>query len=521
MSNPTRAITLRGFSVFTAIACRRFRVVALAISLAIPVVAAQTVPASAQDTERREVDLSADLISSDVVDGRRINRLVGNVVLADDSTTLRAYRATEYTDRDLIIFSGNVSVVEAGDTLKSDMLRYERRTKIGEASGRVELSDGDVRVYGPVARYHADERHTVFRDGVTLVDSSATLTARLGDYWSREKRALFREDVTLVDERSTTTADSIEYFRESEVAEARGNVVVSDERAGARRDTLSETWLFSNHVRAERREDRVSAFGNVLLLRVTADSADAETDTLAVRSARLTSHESDSLETLIAVGGVTIWSNTVAALADSLHSVRVTAPGDTTGAETVSLFRSPVLWYDETQITGDTITVRLRDGEVDSLFVDGSAFLAQEDTVLSQIQQVAGATLRGRFTDGDGEIVVGPGANAVYFIESDGEPGGAMRVASSYVTFVFAGDSLQAMRWAVDIDGTYYDEEIVPPSLGLDGLRWRPGERPLRGMWNAEGGRWDVVRGTWNVGRGTWDVERGTGNRQRMPPTPP
>jgi len=446
----------------------------------------------ARAQELREVDLSADVITSDVVDGRRVNRLTGNIVLIEDSTVLRAERATEYVAQDLVVFVGDVSIVEAEtDTLTTDVLRYERGQKIGAASGRVVLSDGDVNVRGPVAQYRVDERYTWFEDGVTLRDSVATLTAVRGEYWSREKRALFHEEVRLVRDRSVTTADSIEYFRETEMADARGAVAIVDTADADAGQEPDVSFLFAARVRALRSNNDASAEGDVLLLRVVGDTTGAEPDTLALRAGRLSSIETDSVQVLTAAGGVTVWRSTISARSDSLTMIRTTRDGVT--SESVTFFGDPVLWRDMAQISGERIRAVIRDGSVDSLFVDGDAFLAQEDTLAAAIQQVEGQRLRGWFADESGAITVGPDARAIQFLERDGEAAGAVRLAASTVTFFLAGDSLQTVRAAEDVDGTYYDEEIVPAGLALDGLNWRPEDRPTRALFAADARARDVV----------------------------
>ncbi len=451
----------------------------VAVSLfVLPAFSPNEVRAQAVDTtsaDLRVVDLSADAISSDLENGRRIRRLTGNVVLVEDSTTLRARRATEYVGEDLIVFSDDVSIERVTDTLTASTIRYQRREKVGQASGNVVLRDGDVVVFGPTAQYDSDRRHATFDTGVTLIDSSATLASKYGEYWSREKRALFTRYVELVNDDTVTRADSVEYLRETEIAIARGQVVVvRGDTTGAIADT---TWLFTEMLRTDRDGSRFSARDSALLIRVKTDSL--ESDTLAMRSRRLVSVESDSVETVEAVGDVLIWRGDVAASADSALVTRVTESGGER-VERLRLYRDPVLWFGETQISGDSIAVLIRDGEVDSLFVGGRAFLAQEDSVLGRIQQVKGATLQGRLAQGSGSLTFAPDAEALFFNENDGEPDGAMQFVSTSIRLDMADDELRGMHAADGIEGTYYDEEILPVGLALSGLAWRPGTRPTR-----------------------------------------
>ncbi|MEX1056015.1 MAG: OstA-like protein, partial [Rhodothermales bacterium] len=154
--------------------------------------------AQERDTVRtREVEVSANLLEGDAVNGERIRRLTGDVRLRQEETRLWARRAVQYLDRREILFTGDVLVVERGDTLRADTVLYNSRLKTGSARGRVRLSDGDVFVRAPSGLYFTREKRAQFTDGVTLIDSSAVLTSRGGEYWSDEKRAEFYGEVRL------------------------------------------------------------------------------------------------------------------------------------------------------------------------------------------------------------------------------------------------------------------------------------------------------------------------------------
>ncbi len=155
-----------------------------------------SVPAAfAQDEGEREpkrVELSASFATGREIDGEPVRMLIGDVRLNQDQTVLLADRATQYTNRNEILFEGNVLIFERGDTLRSDAVLYDRVTKVGRATGNVRLTDGEVRVTAPSATYYTSEKRTTFNDGVSLVDSASVLTSRTGTYWSEQKRARIR-----------------------------------------------------------------------------------------------------------------------------------------------------------------------------------------------------------------------------------------------------------------------------------------------------------------------------------------
>jgi lipopolysaccharide export system protein LptA len=221
----------------------------------------------------------------------RVERLGGGVTVRQGPTTLTSRRATRFLDRNLIVFEGDVRVVERGDTLRSDRLRYDTSDKTGEAEGSVRLTDGEVVVTAPSGRYDTRAKRSRFESGVRLVDSTAVLTARAGTYDSDARRAVFVDSVRLADGLSRVAADTLVYLRELRQSDARGGVVVrryepagpvdsafvAGDRALAGEplpDTLGAlTWLWAEQVATDEEAGTVQGRGSPLLVRITSPTS--------------------------------------------------------------------------------------------------------------------------------------------------------------------------------------------------------------------------------------------------------
>jgi len=411
--------------------------------------------------------------------------LIGDVRLRQGDTGLRANRATEYADRDEYLFLGDVLIIERGDTLRAEQVRYDKRTKIGYATGKVRLSDGDVVVYAPSGRYHTEEKRAVFEDGVTLVDSATVLTSRAGAYWSDEKRAEFYDDVHLSGDRTYLEADSVTYFRETEVSVARGNVFIErlggDEDETAASDSTTRTFLFGQSAFNDNRAAVSRIRGRPLLIQLRADSTGAPSDTLLIRAGRLDVFRRDSLQRLVALDSVKIWQRDFAAVADSVVYERLRRK-DRPVREESRLFREPTAWFQRAQAHGDTLRVTARESAVDSLFIVGNAFVAQQDTSLDRISQLRGRTMLGLFErDTLRTLFVRPNAEAIYFLQDDETRAlkGAVRASADRVVFDVQGTGeLKDIRFYRGVEGAYYDVGLIPEPFRLEGFRWEPERRP-------------------------------------------
>lgn len=496
-------------------------------------------PAAAQES-RIVTIVNADSVSGEVVDGERLRTLIGRVHLRQDSTDLRARRATQFLDRDEILFEGEVEIAGAADTLNAREVTYNSRTRVGNAVGDVRLADAEAELFSRTVTYFRSQRRATFDEPVRLVEreGGAVLTSERGTYHTGRKEALFDGDVTLVDSTTTLTsargrygtedkradffggvrlvrppgtrldADSLTHFRDTEVSYASGNVRI--ERFGGADEEVEEadstrrTLLFGGTAFHDERARFSRVERDPLLVRLQADSTGA-TDTLLVRAAVLEASQPDvrdgralpagaALQRLIARRDVRLFGPQLAAVADSAAFDRVEfRRSDSLAAappteDVIRLYREPVAWMHPrgsavyTEVSGDSIVVSARGEAVDSVRVMGNAFTAQPDSSLGRINQIRGRQLLALFArDSLRWIKVWPNAEAVYFRADDaGALEGAVRFSADSLAFRFRGDDLRDVRGVRGIEGTYYDAGLIPEPLRLDGFRYAPERRPTR-----------------------------------------
>ena len=331
-----------------------------------------TIPTGAGSTGgQQRVDVQADSLTERAREGLRIQQLMGNVFVRQDSTRLRSQNAVRFLERDEFLFTGRVVIFERGDTLRADTVRYDRQAKVGRAFGRVHLSDGDVDLYSTRAVYYTDEKRSVFPDSVMLVDDEQTLTARSGSYLSDTQQADFYGDVRVRTPDSYMEADTVTYLRQEEQTNARGDVFIDrSPRASARRAPLGgesgrfgrlagtegddassgptpeasdeeaggdeaddQTLLFGDRVDNDERAKTSLVVGRALLIQIRRDSAGTPTDTLMVQSHRLFASRTDTLNRMIAVDTVRIWQSDLAAVGDSVVYDRLAGPDDSSSID--------------------------------------------------------------------------------------------------------------------------------------------------------------------------------------------
>lgn len=448
------------------------------------------VAADTDTTAPKRALVMGDSLMQREENGEVVQFYVGHVEGQQDSTTLFADWAKRFVAREQVLLTGDVLIVDQGDSLFADTVFYDERNKIGRARGHVRLSDGEVVARAPSGLYFIDEKKARFSEGVTLNDSTAEITSRTGLYWTEEKRAELEGDVRLQAERTYMEADSLTYFRETEISIARGTVFIERLGGEADADSTIRTLLFSQWAYNDQQAGLSCIRGRPLLVQLRQDSTGAEVDTLVIQALRLEALEQDSVRRLVAVDSVQVWQADLAAVADSVVYERLTPPADTLRADTLAaerseetrLYRGPILWVGEAQISGDTIRVKGQGNQIDSLFVRQRAFVAQRDSVTGRIHQVKGQHLLGLFYgDSTRTFIAGPNAETIYFRHDDEDrPDGGLQVSGDQAIFRFRGEEPEEILFPGEPQGAYYSESLLPNPFQLDGFRWLPERRPAK-----------------------------------------
>jgi len=151
--------------------------------------------------------------------------------------------------------------------------------------------------------------------------------------------------------------------------------------------------------------------------------------------------------------------------------------------EETRLFRSPVTWFETAQVWGDSIRVQAHDRSLDTVWVRGQAFAAQQDTSLDRIQQLKGRTLTAFFrADSLRRIRAWPNARAIRFLaQEDGALGGAARASGDEILLRFRDGAVRRVSVKGGVESTYYRKPAhIPDPFRLDGFQWTPERRPTK-----------------------------------------
>jgi lipopolysaccharide export system protein LptA len=403
-------------------------------------------PPSVAQQERVIVLEHADSLLGKILDGEEVRELVGRVRFRQGSVTVQSDRALQYLRSRRILLNGNVLVRDDTVTLKSNRGIYHHGDRIAEA-----------------------------HDGVTLVDGKTTLTAEYGRYYVDEKRAYFRTNVFVQDTTSQLRSNELTYFREDRRSVATGNVEIFD--------SGDDITISGGHFENFPKEKFSRMTVNPRVVQV--DASDDRRDTFIVRSRVMESYR-DSVPRLVAIDSVRMFSEELSAEC-GLAIFR-------TEADSVIMRKNPFVWYEENQVSGDSIFMKLLRRRPQTVFVHGRPMaISQSDSLYpNRFNQLTGELITMHFVDGEIQrIEVDQTATSVYFLYEDRRdslgiirnPNGANKTTGDRVVISFLEGKTDKISVMGGVEGEYFPENMVEgreQDFHLPGFNWRkdhPGRR--------------------------------------------
>ncbi|NEN24346.1 LPS export ABC transporter periplasmic protein LptC [Cryomorpha ignava] len=384
--------------------------------------------------------LGANSLKFDKSLGLDAQRLLGNVRFKHKGALMYCDSAYLYNSSNSLDAFGNVRVVQ-GDTLTllSDKLYYNGNTQFVKVRDHVTLNDQDMKLTTNTLDYDRKTGRAVFFDRgiITSTQNENELVSCEGIYDSNNSFFYFRDSVVLENPRYRMETDTLNYGNISEIAYFKGpTFIYSDENIiyceNGWYDTKVDISQFNENAYLNngqqvlsgdslwysRNEGIGKAYENVSIIDTTervnifgdyGEYFELLGKTLITGRAELMQY--DEVDSLFMHG------DTLLAVSDSISGDKIYAYNnvkfyrkDMQGAadsvifaqsdSLIHMYKNPVLWSENLQITGDTIQIKSVEGAIENLYVFEHAFMVNKiDSVM--YNQIKGKRLTGYFRDND------------------------------------------------------------------------------------------------------------------------
>jgi hypothetical protein len=147
---------------------------------------------------------------------------------------------------------------------------------------------------------------------------------------------------------------------------------------------------------------------------------------------------------------------------------------------TIRLYRDPILWSDENQLTADSMWIQNRFGKIDKLYMkENSMIISEKDSAM--YNQIKGRYMTGHFKEQKlHRVFVEGNGETIYFASEEGEePENVNKAKASNLLIRIKDNQVNSITFLNQPDATLYPiEQINLGDMKLDGFNWRIKDRP-------------------------------------------
>lgn len=475
----------------------------------------------AQDTPKKmKIDIRrAEYIEFDENIGNQARRIVGDVLFEHNEVLMFCDSAYSYPNNKIEAF-GSVHVNQ-GDTLHmyGDYMEYDGNTNNGKVQYNVRLKDEETLLVTDTLYFNSRTNIANYLTGGTITNADQRLDSQIGYYYASNKVVHFKDSVRVTTPDYLVKTDTLKYNLRDEIAYFLGPTEMFSE----------EHYLYCEEGNFKSKEKTFQCEQNVYYKNGSSlmwSDYLFYNDSLDYGWARSNVRMEDTVERVIMTGHYAYYKQEpeMGYLTDSalmiiyddkdslfLHADTLYSQADSTGEEhifkaynkvqfyrtdlqgrcdsmvyqtvdsSVTMYKKPVMWSGQNQITATQMTFYMKDDVIDRFEMGGNALIiSQED--IDNYNQLRGKVMKGFFIQGDlRRVDVFGNAQSIYFTRDKEELVGVNQAESTDMRILMIDSEVTSVNMIQKPDGTMYPVGELEETK-LSGFEWLEPLRPLSPM---------------------------------------
>ncbi len=409
--------------------------------------------------QNKLITVIGDSLVGKMINGESTREVYGNVVLTQGNVVITCDKAIQYISRNEAELIGNVIAKKDTLTIKTPHGYYYGNLSKSKSNSGVYLDDKKVILTADSGEYYFNEDRAFFESRVKLYDTTTTLTSNQLTYYQQQNRAIAVGNVVIIDAENKIIADTLEHFRNTKITFAFSNIHLINLK--------NNSEIYGEHL--EDYHDRGYSIIDVKPLFIQVDTTyierddstkEMQFDTLFIKS-RIMEAYRDSSQRFFAIDSVSILKSDFASKNDLTMFYREENKIITKKINETA--KQPILWYERSQLTGDSITIYLDDNNIKQLDVDGTSFmLSQNENYLERYDQTSSAQIKMFFTDNKINRAEFYGnVYSIYFMYDGETKNGLTKSNSAATTVLFEDNDVTEVKLYKNPASEYYPEKQV------------------------------------------------------------
>lgn len=411
------------------------------------------------------ITVTGDSLVGKIVNGEAVREVYGNVVLTQGNIRITCKKAIQFISRNDAELIGNVVVVQENLTITTEKGFYFGNQKKAETKSKVKLDDKKVILTADIGDYYFNEDRAYFQNNVVLYDTATTLTSNALNYYKNQNRSNATGNVKIVDAENIITADTIEHFRDFRITFASGHVKITNIK--------NRIEIYGDHLEDYAQMDYTVINKNPVLIQIdTTVSKIKDTttfssykdslaiDTLIIRALVMESYR-DTSNIFIAKDSVEMVRGSFASKND--YTIYFKDEDRIVTKKMGEGNSQPKLWYENSQITGDSVVVYLRENKIRMLEVNKNAFIhSQHEIFQNRFDQISGERIIIDFNENEiNKTEIYGSVYAIYYLYEEESPNGLTKSSAQSADIKFADQQVSEVRLFGSPTSDYYPENMV------------------------------------------------------------
>lgn len=389
--------------------------------------------------------------------------LFHDVILKDDSTTLKTQYMTYDRVGHLATYPNKGTITRNDKKLVSKKGYYRDDIKVVYFRKDVVGTMPDYKIVSDTLVYDTDNEMMYFYGPTNIYNKENTLIGNYGWYNTETEFVYLDRRATLKNEEQSMTADTMYYNKKTGYAKALSDVVIVD--------TTNKAILKGDYAEMWRNIGKCMITDNLKAIYYEdTDTLFAKADSMYVYFDTI----SNDVQRIKAFYNVRFFRNDAQGKCDSLHYVV---------SDSMAYMRTaPVIWAEDSQLSGDFIDIKVKGQAIENLMMYPNAFVIQQDSIKG-FNQVKGKEITTYFKDKDIDNMYNKGnAETIYWLrDDDGSLIGVNISQSDEMNIIIRNRQISRIKHYNNIKETLYPEKQLKDGMEhLKGFLWQEEEKPVR-----------------------------------------
>lgn len=413
------------------------------------------------------ITVTGDSLVGKVLNGEAIREVYGNVVLTQGNITITCNKAIQFILKNDAELLGNVVVVQENLTITTERGFYFGNLKKAETKSKVKLDDKKVILTADIGDYYFNEDRAYFQNNVKLYDTATTLTSNALNYYKNQNRSVATGNVKIIDAENIITADTIEHFRDLKITFGSSNVKITN--------NINRIVIYGDHLEDYAQRNYTVVNKNPIFIQLdtsytkqrdtlnfekAVDTSSIMIDTLVIKALVMESYR-DTANIFIARDSVEIVRGAFASKND--YTIYYKDEDKIITKKMDGKASQPKLWYENSQIIGDSIIIFLRESKIRLVEINKNSFIHSfNDLYQNRFDQVSGEKISIDFIDGViNRTEIYGSVFAIYYLYEEDSPNGLTKSSSQSAEIRFMDNLISEVRLFGSPTSDYYPENMV------------------------------------------------------------